>query len=81
MPADASKPEDDSPDRDSIDRERALTTPQAGELLGLASITLQQQRARGEGPRFFRVGRSVRYRLGDVIDYREAHAVGKRWAP
>lgn len=65
-----------------LDRERALDTHQVGELLGFAPITLAQMRARGDGPRFFRVNRrTIRYRLGDVLDYRDSRTVGKRVLP
>ena len=65
-----------------FDRERALDTRQVGELLGCAPITLAQMRARGDGPRFFRVNRrTIRYRLGDVLDYRDSRTVGKRVSP
>jgi len=63
-------------DETTINREKALTTRQLSEFLGFASVTLQQQRERGEGPPFFRVGRSIRYRLGDVLDWRAARTVG-----
>ncbi len=62
----------------TADRERAVNRRQVGELLGLAPITLQQMAARGDGPPFFKMGRSVRYRLGDVLDWREARTVGFR---
>lgn len=63
---------------DALDRERALDTHQVSELLGLATVTLAQMRARGEGPPFFRVNkRHVRYRLGDVLAYRDARMCGK----
>lgn len=59
--------------------ERALNTRQVSEILGVAEITLSQWRARGEGPRFFRAGRRhVRYRLGDVLEWRNARTVGQR---
>lgn len=65
-----------------LDRERALDTRQVGEILGYAPITLAQMRARGDGPRFFRVNRrTIRYRLGDVLDYRDARTVGMKEAP
>ena len=64
-----------------LDLERALTTREAGSLLGLNEITLQQQRARGEGPPFFRVGggkrQAIRYVLRDVLAFRESNMVGK----
>jgi hypothetical protein len=68
-------------DGTTLDRELAITTRQTSEILGYAEITLAQKRARGEGPRFFRIGRSIRYRLGDVLDFRDAHTVGKRVRP
>ena len=63
--------------RAALDLEAAIDTSEAGEILGFATITLAQRRMRGEGPPFFRVGRSIRYRLGDVIAFRDAHTVGK----
>ena len=53
-----------------------LSTPQLAERLGVAEITLKTWRCRGEGPRFVRVGRCVRYRLVDVDRWLDANAVG-----
>jgi hypothetical protein len=61
-----------------LDRERLLDPTQSGGLLNIASITLAQWRAMGHGPPFVRVGRSIRYRLGDLLDWRDANTVGKR---
>jgi len=66
----------DAPTDSPTDPELAIDTPWAARLLGLANITLHQIRARGEGPPFFRIGRTVRYRLGDVLAYRAARTVG-----
>ncbi len=67
---------------EELDGERAIATRQMCELLGIAPITAAQWRQRGEGPRFFRVGkRHVRYRLGDVLAFRDARMVGRRSAP
>lgn len=63
---------------DVTDPELAVDAHVVGRILGLANITLAQQRARGEGPPFFRLGRSVRYRLGDVMAWRQARTVGAR---
>ncbi|HEY1555816.1 MAG TPA: helix-turn-helix domain-containing protein [Kofleriaceae bacterium] len=66
-------------DDDALDLERALSTREVAKLLGLAPITLQQLRARGQGPAYFRVGRrSIRYRCGDVIAYRNANTARPR---
>ena len=63
----------------ALDLERAIDTKQMCELLGIAPITAIQWRQRGEGPRFFRAGRRhVRYRLADVLSWRDARTVGKR---
>ncbi len=64
-----------------LDLERALTTRETGGILGQSEITLQQWRAQARGPRFFRIGggkrQAVRYRLGDVLAFRDANMVGK----
>ena len=64
----------------SFNPEAALDSHQVGEYLGKSIVTLAQYRMRGEGPPFFRIGRSVRYRLGDVLAYRDANTVGKKVA-
>ena len=46
-----------------------LTTAQAAELLQVKTATLEQWRWRGCGPRFVKVGRSCRYRRGDIDAY------------
>ena len=66
---------------EALDRERALTTDQASKITGQAPITMAQQRARGDGPPFIRINRSIRYRLGDLLDWRDAHTVGRKVAP
>ena len=45
---------------------RLLTTAQAAEYTGLAKQTLHQKRISGGGPRFCKIGRSVRYRKEDL---------------
>lgn len=53
---------------------KLLTTPQAAEYLGgLKKNTLEGQRVRGEGCRFIKIGRLVRYRVEDLDAYLEAH--------
>ncbi len=46
-----------------------MTTAQAAELLQVKPTTLEQWRWRGCGPRFVKVGRSCRYRRGDLDTY------------
>lgn len=57
------------------DTTRALTEREVAELLGLSVATLRAWRHRGKGPRFLRLGRSVRYLPADVADFVRASAV------
>jgi excisionase family DNA binding protein len=54
---------------------RALTERQVAEQLGLSVATLRAWRHRGKGPRFLRLGRSVRYLPSDVDEFVRASAV------
>ncbi len=54
---------------------RALTEREVAELLGLSVATLRAWRHRGKGPRFLRLGRSVRYLPADLDDFVRASAV------
>jgi excisionase family DNA binding protein len=57
---------------------RALTEREVAELLGLSVATLRAWRHRGKGPRFLRLGRSVRYLPADVDEFVRASAVDTR---
>ena len=57
------------------DTTRALTEREVAELLGLSVATLRAWRHRGKGPRFLRLGRSVRYLPADVAEFVRASAV------
>ena len=57
------------------DATRALTERDVAELLGLSVATLRAWRHRGKGPRFLRLGRSVRYLPSDLADFVRASAV------
>ena len=66
---------------DVSDRSRwasALTERQVSEQLGLSVATLRAWRHRGKGPRFLRLGRSVRYLPSDVDEFVRASAVDTR---
>jgi hypothetical protein len=45
------------------------------QMLGLSVATLRAWRHRGRGPRFLRLGRSVRYLPSDLADFVRASAV------
>lgn len=54
---------------------RALTEREVSDLLGLSVATLRAWRHRGQGPRFLRLGRAVRYLPADLEDFVKASAV------
>jgi predicted DNA-binding transcriptional regulator AlpA len=54
---------------------RALTEREVADLLGLSVATLRAWRHRGQGPRFLRLGRAVRYLPADLEDFVRASAV------
>ena len=55
--------------------EPLLTTEQVADHLGVAPITLRKWRIYGAGPRFVRMGRSVRYRMSAI----EAFVAGREF--
>jgi predicted DNA-binding transcriptional regulator AlpA len=60
------------------DTTRALTEREVADMLGLSVATLRAWRHRGWGPRFLRLGRSVRYLPSDVADFVRVSAVDTR---
>jgi len=46
-----------------------LVEAQAAELLVMSVRTLQSWRHKDRGPPFVRVGRNIRYRYGDVLEW------------
>ncbi len=48
---------------------KLLTTRQAAERLGLSPRTLERYRVTGEGPRFKKIGRWVRYVPSDLDEW------------
>ena len=52
-----------------------LTETQASELLQIGVRTLQKWRVSGAGPGHLKLSRSVRYRLGDLHAWMDAHTV------
>ena len=60
------------------DTTRALTEREVADLLGLSVATLRAWRHRGKGPRFLRLGRSVRYLPSDLDDFVRSSTVDTR---
>jgi excisionase family DNA binding protein len=60
---------------------RILTDVQVAERLGVSRFTIRAWRLKGVGPRFLKMGRSVRYRSQDVDEYERQAIVETRAAP
>jgi hypothetical protein len=60
----------------SSDLDVSLNENQAAEFLGLSVRTIQTWRVRGGGPRYCKIGRSVRYQRADLAAFRQSHLVG-----
>ena len=51
------------------DPDAMLYGPEAAHLSGQSNRTLEAYRSRGGGPPFVRIGRAIRYRRGDLLDW------------
>jgi predicted DNA-binding transcriptional regulator AlpA len=58
-----------------------LTQRQCAEMLCLSERTLERFRTSGMGPKFVRLGHSIRYRLSDVEAWVASRAVGSTSQP
>ena len=50
-------------------RAEFYTSQELADILSCSEITLRNQRHKGEGIKFYKIGRLVRYRRKDVADY------------
>lgn len=55
--------------------DRLLTDVEVAELRAQSVCTIRKERLERRGPVYFRLGRSVRYRLSDVVAWMEARKV------
>ena len=54
---------------------RYITEIELSELTGFALSTIRNKRFSGEGIKYCKIGRSVRYRLNDVIEFMNSHLI------
>ncbi|MDU5248074.1 MAG: helix-turn-helix domain-containing protein [Varibaculum cambriense] len=54
----------------------AMSCSDAARYLNLRPGTLANQRSRGVGPRYYKLGRRVVYRVADLDAWLASHAVG-----
>ena len=66
------KPDTPPPPR-RIDSERYLTPEVTAAYLGLMPKTLQNQRSKGQGPPYIRIGSGVRYPESSLIEWLDKH--------
>jgi hypothetical protein len=52
-----------------------LTEAEVAEITGRALSTLRNERSKGQGIPYIKVGRSVRYNLEDVVGFMEARKI------
>jgi predicted DNA-binding transcriptional regulator AlpA len=57
------------------DLPQLMTRKQAAAVLGLTEAALSQMATRGEGPKYVRAGRSVRYRTTDLAEWIDSRVV------
>lgn len=55
--------------RKKTKKKEFFTSQELADLLSCSEITLRNLRHRGEGIKYFKIGRLVRYRRKDVVDY------------
>ena len=58
---------------DGLDRSHLINEPMAARILSLKPDTVRKARKAGRGPRFVRLGRSIRYRLPDLEAFILSH--------
>jgi excisionase family DNA binding protein len=58
-----------------------LTQRQAAAVLGLSERTVERMRVAGNGPRFVRMGRSIRYRPADIENWIASRVVSSTSEP
>jgi excisionase family DNA binding protein len=56
--------------------EKHLTIADLAEREGVPVTTIYQWNSRGDGPRYLKIGRHVRYRLADVLAWENTRYAG-----
>ncbi|GEM_PF-454308 len=58
-----------------METDRYLTTAEVVQITGRAYQTWANERFNGLGVPYYKVGRSIRYKLSDIISFMEKHRV------
>jgi excisionase family DNA binding protein len=68
---------DQRPAKSGTGFERLLTPKEAADLLRVSLSWLAKARMRGDGPAYVKVGRSIRYREADLLQWTKSQ---QRWS-
>jgi hypothetical protein len=60
---------------DIVEKKKYLNEHQVSEITGRALSTLRNERCKGKGIPYCKVGRSIRYDYSDVVKFMNAHKV------
>ena len=64
------------PELSNTEALQLLNSSEAASLLGVNSVIMETWRRQGRGPKYIRINqRTVRYRLGDLAAFQDAHIV------
>jgi hypothetical protein len=58
-----------------MNNERYIDEQEVARITGRALSTLRNERFQRRGIPYYKVGRSVRYSLGDVVEFMEKHRI------
>jgi hypothetical protein len=58
-----------------VDNGRYIDEQEVARITGRALSTLRNERFQRRGIQYYKIGRSVRYRLADVIEFMEKHRI------
>jgi predicted DNA-binding transcriptional regulator AlpA len=56
--------------------DKLLTEKDVAPILGVSVYTLQRWRVRRVGPRYVKLGRAIRYRMSDLLDFISGNTIG-----
>jgi len=62
--------------KQTMETPRWIDEKEASQIMGVAVQTLRNWRFQGTGPPYFKIGRSVRYRLNEILAFMEERRVG-----
>lgn len=63
--------------QNTVNLPRLLNQQQLAEYLGKSTAWCEGARHKGEGPPYLKLGRHVRYKAEDVLEWMNANCVGK----